>query len=266
MKLQNTSLKPINAQIAGPPSFIRLIIETLRPDKIFRIKQQLIDEPEQTLLIIVLPDNCTLTFDELQPYLDFAIIGQPALSCMLHRSDWLIRQLRSGHPFYSFVCIQKNLLFDTGLIPLPDFSTELKELVLLKARRSFDHAFERSISFSEGAWFYFNNVSNLPLTMFMLHQSAELALRAVISSFCERAKRSHEIRILLRCAGYYLPSLYVSLAIDWELVKLLDQAYLKGRYAGDWIVSADQVNAALRMVDRLQLVVFESMAAFVSGI
>ncbi|MXV53318.1 HEPN domain-containing protein [Pedobacter sp. HMF7647] len=244
------------------PAFIRLLIETLKPEKIFHVMQQLIGEQKQELLIIILPYTCPKSLNQLQPYVDFAITGQPSITCMLHRSDWLDRQLEEGHPFYSFACTEKNLLYDTGVKPLPKLSPQLEELVLLKVKRGFDQAFERSVSFLEGAWFYFHNESNRPLTMFMLHQAAELALRAAICPFCGRQKRSHEIRVLLRCAGYYLPALTASLKIDPELAKLLDEAYMQGRYRGDWSVTNEQVNAAFYMVDRLQLAVFESMELF----
>ncbi|MXV53207.1 HEPN domain-containing protein [Pedobacter sp. HMF7647] len=265
----SASPKPQIAPKPELPAFCRLLIEVLKPDKIYCMQQQFIGEAESScLLLVVLQPSCTRAFTEMQPYLELAGIGYG--NCLIVKPNYLVQKLQQGHVFYSMICRKDNLLYDTGKHKdFQSFAPGEQSLVLERARLVFEAQFQAALHCYEGCFFFLQDPQTLGLALFMLHQSAELCLRAVIIFLCGRERRSHEVRILQQCAAQYLPAFAQVFSThkpeDIALLKKLDDAYTEGRYATVYSISDEDLEMLTKRVDTLHLLASEVVEVLTNG-
>ncbi len=151
----------------------------------------------------------------------------------LHQSSQLNKQISEGHIFYSMVCIMKNLVYDNGVLPLTELSSEKINELIAQANNDFYTGFKRAEAFLEGANNYYGN-HEIEIAAFMLQQSIELALRSIILALTGNEVKTHCIRILqkhcIRCAPELNEIFPGTNENEERLVNLLDRAYLNARY------------------------------------
>lgn len=93
------------------------------------------------------------------------------------------------------------------------------------------------------------------LTVFMLHQCAELTLRAFINAFVGLQINIHAVSSLLHHVRRFAPALLQPFAgshpNNQRLLQLLDKAYTDARYEAAFTVSAADTKLLLKKVKRL---------------
>ena len=253
----NTKLNilPNSGEPALPPPFRKLVNHLrslLLPEQIFAIRHP---GSEYTALLLVIPDNepgpCINPEATVQRMHAF----HPQVHISLHKASVMRHRLLQGHLYYSRVCTAAYLIYSSGAAELP--VTPAKKLAAAQACAKLA--------------FYTNNIvasgfmqsarhslagKNYILTLFMLHQCAELTLRAIIIAFTGQELMLHQLPQLLHCTYRFAPALHTLFAVGnanhTRLLHLLNSAYTETRYNAAFTVSAADAKALMKKVERME--------------
>ncbi len=224
---------------------IALIVAAIAPERIFLLSESPID------LLIVMPDKPQRPFKEYERLIEIAGMSQETFYFSLHSSAELQRQLQKGHILYSIRCTSETIIYDNGFAPqLPSLASGMEELKR-EAEGRFRSGLDKGKAFLESAKFNYSR-GDMEVAAFMLHQAAELPLRALILSLTGQDVRTHEIRQLLkgcaRCAiflGFNLPDRSEN---ENHLLWLLEKSYKESRYTDGFEVSGGEINLLLERI------------------
>ncbi len=212
---------------------IACLIDTVRPEKIFVADKYFRHTPDNPDLLIVLPDDADMSFDECHMIIAVQSGRLPPFTYTLHMSYDIYRRTNEGHIFYSVACSRENLLYDAGKRMLPLSLRERAKAIREKAHQDFYSGFTRGVSFLESAWYAYGK-GEIELTAFMLQQAAELPLRSILLALTGQDLHSHSISKLCSCCRRCAPQLSELFPRDTvtgrRLLNLLDSAYIHARY------------------------------------
>jgi len=107
------------------------------------------------------------------------------------RSADLLKHLQKGHLFYSKVCVPANLVYAKGIVPELPVAQKRFADVKTAAICHFEAGFKPAEGFLQAAKLQLEQEQKA-LTVFMLHQAAELGIRALILALSGQDIRSHE--------------------------------------------------------------------------
>lgn len=236
---------------------VDLIIASIEPEMIFQVNHpNVLQDTADSYrdLLIVLPDSNAMPFQELEPVVELITSKEGRLSCSLHKSSAIQQALNDGHIYYSLVCVKENLIYQNTTAKIPDLSAEKYAAVVAKARQEFEAGMAKAHSFYAGAEKYVES-GNSAMAMFMLQQATELAFRAVALSLYGIERRTHSIKSLKKLNRRLAPELNDIFPADTEeeerLLKVLDDAYLDGRYSTGYTVSDNDLSTLLTRVGQL---------------
>jgi HEPN domain-containing protein len=235
--------QPIDANVNAA---LRLIVTAINPERIFLVGLNPID------LLIVMPDKAQKQFEEYEKLIEFALLNQEVITFSVLRSADLFTHLQKGHLFYSKVCVPANLVYANGIVPeLPVAQKRLAD-VKAAAIRQFEAGFKPAEGFLQAAKLQLEQEQKA-LTAFMLHQAAELGIRAFILALAGQDIRSHEISVLRKYCCRYAPSLNEVFHREKEaqLLTLLDKAYKCSRYSPNYKISEDNLEVLMIKVPLL---------------
>jgi HEPN domain-containing protein len=123
-----------------------------------------------------------------------------------------------------------------------------------ECEKNFAFGWQLSQSFYAGAEFYrYDNQKNL--AVFMLHQSAEHALKTILRLHMSYVLEIHMIDYLLKLAESYSVQLRDVFkpcdSGDQKLLRILDNAYLDARYSCDFQIAEAEL---LMLTDRIKCI------------
>ncbi len=147
--------------------------------------------------------------------------------------DFVNYKLSQGQYFFTEICEQGIILYDSGEIELSDRKqlnpTETKEI----AQKTFDETFKTAKEFYFGYECHIEK-EHYKLAAFNLNQAAEFAYKTVLLVFGSESPQEHHLDILGDLAADYCPQLASILSRETdeekELFGLLDYAYIGARY------------------------------------
>ncbi|MEQ8471802.1 MAG: HEPN domain-containing protein [Marinoscillum sp.] len=239
---------------------VKLIIETIAPQMIFEIKHPSAGNQNTAItdLLIVIPDGRQKRLSELEPILDLVTVSDRRLSCSIHTSDHIIDRLKSGHIYFSLVCIPQNLIY--GSLPdqgdangrgvIPD-KPKLLDHMIVEAQKTFETGHQKAQEFHESAL----NQPQRSLGLFMLQQAAELVFRSVTLALYGHQKKTHSFKVLKQITRRVAPALNevfpANTSEEKRLLHLLEEAYINGRYSGDFEVSEEDFQTLYHRVEKL---------------
>lgn len=228
-------------------AMIALLVEAIAPERIYLLSKSPVD------LLIVMPDKPQSPFREYEHLMEMAGMNQQGLSFSLHPSAELYKQLQKGHILYSISCTQDKLIYDNGLAPELPLTVNLTEL-RTEAEERFKPGFQKARAFLSAANQQYAS-GEREMTAFLLHQAAELALRALILSLTGIDIRTHEIKQLLknchRCAPS-LKSIFVSGREQEErLLHVLESSYKNARYSNQFKISEEDLKRLMQLITLL---------------
>jgi HEPN domain-containing protein len=229
-------------------SIIALIVKAIAPERIYLLSKSPMD------LLIVMPDKPQRPFSEYEHLIEMAGMNQEGLCFSLHSSAELYKQLQKGHILYSISCTPDKLIYDNGLAPeLPLTAVNPTEL-RKEAEERFKLGFQKAGAFLSAANQQYAS-GEREMTAFMLHQAAELALRALILSLTGHDIRTHEIKQLLknchRCAPS-LKSVFLSGREQEErLLNVLESSYKNARYSNQFKISEEDLQRLMKLITLL---------------
>ena len=114
-----------------------------------------------------------------------------------------------------------------------------------ECEKNFAFGWQLSQSFYAGAEFY-RCMNQKNMAVFMLHQSAEHALKTILRLYMRHVMEIHMIDYLLESAATFSVQLQdifkPSDLSDQRLLQLLDSAYLDARYSKGFVIQNDELS------------------------
>lgn len=210
-----------NCKTMPEEPFVKVIIEQTTPQRIFR--------KQNFFLVVLSPKNQRPLADHhavLQSHL-----GESDFVLALINSGEFEKNMNEGHLLYSSISRQENLVYNAGVNPLLLTMGERIKWIAEKARTDFLPGLHRAKRFFEGATFYFRQ-QEPNLSLFMLHQASEQALRCLLLSLTGQDVRTHSLselrQHLKKCIPWFSPVLFSD--TEQRLLTLLNNSYSASRY------------------------------------
>jgi HEPN domain-containing protein len=155
--------------------------------------------------------------------------------------------------FYRGLC-ESDQPSSQGVINSPSLPVIKGSLWKEECEKNFAFGWQLSQSFYAGAEFY-RCANQKNLAVFMLHQSAEHALKTILRLHMRYVLEIHMIDYLLKSAASYSVQLRdvfkPSDPGDQKLLRILDNAYLDARYSYDFQVCDNELSM---LTDRIKCI------------
>ncbi|NTD95635.1 HEPN domain-containing protein [Agrobacterium tumefaciens] len=216
-------------------------------------------------LIMVLDRFQYQATDVIKNMLEFIALGKINIEIRYFSYGTMHDMLTRGNIFYSSYCRREHCIYQSApqyeLIETP--ACKLSEIRAHSAL-VIHHGLEKAKSFQEGALVYFNQ-GKFHLSAFMLHQTCEQIFSLIIKLFEGKATKSHQLILLQKDAGFYLPAIKhifdIKKSKELKWLELLQQAYIGARYDDHYKITPEhlaylqeKINAVLnRLIEVLSL-------------
>ena len=153
-------------------------------------------------------------------------------------------KLIEGQYFFSDIKKEGCILFDSGKLELEDEQEQTGEEKQRIAQEHFEYWFESAKSFFDSFEHKFNK-SDYRIAAFMLHQAAEHSLKTVLLVFTNYLPNEHWLGLLSSMAAREYSSfadIFPNETKEEEdRFKLLDEAYIGGRYDPKYQISKEDL-------------------------
>jgi HEPN domain-containing protein/predicted nucleotidyltransferase len=171
--------------------------------------------------------------------------------------DFVNFKLSQGQYFFTEICKQGIILYDSGEVELSDRKeldpTETKQI----AQKTFDEVFASAKEFYGQ---YENALTSkwYKNAAFQLHQATEFAYKTVLLIFGSECPQEHHLDVLGDLAADYCPELKGLIPRESEsqkqLFELLDYAYIGARYDREYKITKQQLEQLSPCVKKLHQV------------
>ncbi|GAC1314707.1 MAG: hypothetical protein NVSMB24_39630 [Mucilaginibacter sp.] len=152
---------------------------------------------------------------------------------IVHKSSGAKEALNIGRRFWSTVMEKGHVVYQSTELTLPGHQELTKEIVFERAKFNWKRWGTQAKEFLKGAEFYRAN-KNYCLEIFLLHQSVESALKAVIQAILGYRVQMHNLSRLLRLTLLFSDELRKLFELDTtegvQLFTLLQNSYSQSRY------------------------------------
>ena len=216
-------------------------------------------------LIMVLDRFQYQASDVTKNMLEFIALGKINIEIKYFSYGTMHDMLARGNLFYSSYCRREHCIYQSTpqyeLIETP--GCKLSEIRAHSALVIHD-GLEKAKSFQEGALAYFKE-GKFQLSAFMLHQVCEQMFSLIIKLYEGKAPKSHQLILLQKAAGFYLPAIKnifdIKKSKELKWLELLQQAYIGARYDDGYKIAPEhlaylqeKINALLnRLIEVLSL-------------
>jgi len=243
------------------PAVINFIPDVIEPEKIYCLNHRSDpDGKDHADLILVIPEKYPQTFEEIETIVKFAFLKHLHLSCTLFKSSFFHKMVSEGHIYFSMACNAESLVYDDGNKPLPTLRLDSRPEKIEKTRQEFSTGLTKAKTFYTAAQTYRND--NVILSAFMLHQAAELSLRALNRSLTTQDKTTHSIKALLKFTLRLTTELSLLMdngsAEDERLLTIFEGAYLGYRYQEKYTIERADLDILFDRVKDLHAIAEET--------
>ncbi|WP_186300108.1 HEPN domain-containing protein [Algoriphagus algorifonticola] len=194
---------------------------------------------------LLLPHLSPNEHDELEKVVEFLASANEGHQVHCISGSYLKKSLTEGNPYlWKEVFPSQAKYLSPDFEGLPTLSPEDRKPIFTKAAERLESGLDKANEFQSLA-----KQANSEMMPFLLHQSAEMALRAILMAWEKLEKKTHEIRVLLRYASKYNPEFGSIFSIEEEtLLNLLDKCYANSRYqAGFKVPEKDLPNLEFKV-------------------
>ena len=150
--------------------------------------------------------------------------------------------LKAGNIFFSFICDPRKVIFDNGGTHLADGSLYIQPSDVDELASEFSNAYSKAKAFLSGAINY-RITRDFQLAAFMLHQTVEHGLNALLSPLMGYRMQTHNLNKLFLYARRFSVQFYEIFPMDSDeeirLYQTLHKAYIFGRYKNNFQVGED---------------------------
>lgn len=231
------------------------IVNLLQPAQVY-----FLGRTRQAIAQGALTSNYFLAFMQpsgrsMQEYESMVDNSQPSLpmTVMVKSIAQVNRLRREGNPFFIKNCTPGRLVYDDGSVRLEDAPVPDEDQLQKKAAADFNRWFEKAAGFLSGAK-GFMEMGQKSLAAFMLHQSAEHALSAVLLLATGYREATHNLHKLLQYITLYAPEVAEAFSFTPEehiLFRQLQKAYTEARYKESYEISDEGLAVLYRKVSCL---------------
>ena len=247
-------------------AILSMLISTIHPERIFLLS---CEEGVSIDLLLVVSGSANKPFSHYSTLIETACYAIPSVSFSLHESATFQRYLEEGYPFWLSVCTPEKQVYSSGTSAFPQPATAKREEWKEKVWRIFQDGMAKGGSFLDRAKECLEEKNN-GLALFMLHQAAELPLRALIRSLTGHEIKEHNLANLLKHLRRCAPAVTKVFLNDTEeekaVLALLESGYRKGRYNDDFTVSREVILSLSQRVYGLQEACEEAFTAIVDSV
>lgn len=238
---------------------VSAIIELVKPDFIFllgasvceRRMESIFSSPEppsqylaDCFLLIVIQDLTNKEPYDWQEKIEQHCQKVASITTIVLQSSTFEEWLKAGHRFAARVWQSAPCIYNAGSTCWTDAiyeSTQSEE----ELKKRYTAGMNKSQEFLAGAELFRIRKQN-SMAAFMLHQSAEQALKAVLEIGVGYHNNTHNISRLLKYARLVLPQIASmfpqNIDLEKQLLQLLQKAYVEARYKEDYkIISSDLI-------------------------
>ncbi len=235
---------------------INFIADVIAPEKIFCLNHfSTADGTDHADLVLVIPENSFKTFDEIEKTVEFACLKHHRLSCTLFKASVFYKMIEEGHIYFSLACSAETLIYDDGSKIALKLRLDNRAEKIEKAKKEFYAGFEKAKTFYATAENHRD--SNLTMAVFMLHQAAELCLRALSRSLTNQEKTTHNLKALLKFSLRITSRLSMIMdngnKEDEHLLNILEGAYLGYRYSEKYNIEPKDLNTLFERIKMLHV-------------
>ena len=176
---------------------------------------------------------------------------------IVHKSNSAKEALNVGRRFWSTVMEKGFNVYKSPELVLPDYQKITKEVLLERAKFNWDRWGKQGSEFLSGAELY-RAKSNFRLAAFLLHQSVESVLKAIIQAVIGYRVQMHNLSRLLRLTLLFTDKLKDVFELNTtegaQLYQLLQNAYSQSRYNSSFDPDEDSVRILSKQVTKFNQV------------
>lgn len=236
------------------PAVISFLAEVIAPEKIFCLNHEPSEDgTDHANLILVIPDRHAQAFVDIETVFDFALMKHHHISCSLFKSSFFHKMITEGHIYFSMACNPDSLVYDDCSKPIPKLKLDERPEKIEKTKQDFYTGITKAKTFFTAALQY--KCENRILSAFMLHQAAELSLRALNRSLTTQDKTTHNISSLLKFNLRLTTRLSLLMddgsGEDERLIFILNGAYLGYRYHEKYNIEPADLDTLFEKVKNL---------------
>ncbi|EOZ97923.1 hypothetical protein A33Q_1575 [Indibacter alkaliphilus LW1] len=250
--------KPENEAFSNPPSpYFEQLITALKilvdPEMIFVFEIPLDDNSEikcRKEVYMVIKHQEPSKMEAIQGLLTFLLCNKQEVCIHPITIGYLNKELKDGNIFFLTHITQTNLIYKKAdAIELQECNIQHYPQILSHAKTVIENGWATADLFLKHAEME-NKNGNQGLSLFFIHQSIELRLRALVLAWERHEKKTHEIRIMIRSCLKFIPDLAKVFPQNSEeecrILKLLEDAYCKTRYKSCFPVNQEEANELLQ--------------------
>jgi HEPN domain-containing protein len=176
---------------------------------------------------------------------------------IVHKANSAKEALINGRRFWSTVMEKANILYQTEELTLPAHQEITKGILLARAQFNWERWGKQGSEFLSGAELYRTN-NNFRLAAFLLHQSVESVLKAIIQAVIGYRVQMHNLSRLLRLSLLFTDELKEVFELNTtegaQLYQLLQNAYSHSRYSSSFDPDGDSVRILSKQVTKFNQV------------
>ncbi len=252
-----------------PQKLFRRVREAANPEKIFLLGRSYTSQcsenifggqsPEEQqvttyfMLVLLRPDD-RRSDDEVQDQIEQRCRDLTAVTALVLPVKTFNKWLQEGQLFAVQVYRHATLLFDAEQVALAIPRTDNSEALREKLRSECLHTYHLATEFFAGAELYTLR-RQFNLAAFLLHQATEHTCIALIRRCTGYRAGTHNLDKLLRYTamsyGEALKLFSRQSEADQQLFRVLQKAYIHGRYKYDFSIQEDQLLDLLQKVKQL---------------
>ncbi len=166
--------------------------------------------------------------------------------------------LAEGNRFFSMCCKNDKLIYDTGIIPFDKATTTANEVIIKQFTEEYTLMIEKAQSFLNGANVYYQQ-QEYALCSFMLHQSVEHSLNALLVPMLQYRLKTHSLHKLFRYIRRFNTEIFQIFPRDTEteilLFQLLQKAYIHARYKNTFYITEEQSALLIKRAEKILQIV-----------
>ncbi|HTE00857.1 MAG TPA: HEPN domain-containing protein [Mucilaginibacter sp.] len=214
------------------------------------------DYPFTYYLLVLIDDNDKTPEHELSNKIEDNCRYLVNVFTIVHKAGSAIEGLNSGQRFWSKAMAKGNIVYQAPELELPQVKDISKDFLLERANFHWQRWGEQGKAFLKGAELYRVD-ENYRLAAFLLHQSVESLLKAIIQAVLGYRVQIHNLSRLLRMTLLFSDALRNIFELDitegTQIYTLLQNAYTQSRYKNEF----DPDKASIETLEKRVRLLFE---------
>lgn len=175
------------------------------------------------------------------------------MHAIVHKANSAKEALNIGRRFWSTVMEKGFVVYQQPELILPEHQEITTDVLLERAKFNWERWGKQGSEFLRGAELYRAD-NNFRLAAFLLHQSVESVLKAIIQAVIGYRVQMHNLSRLLRLTLLFSDELKDVLELDTtegaQLYQLLQNAYSQSRYSSTFDPDGDSVRILSKQVTK----------------